>query len=471
MTLDAQRLNQGASGRSREGAAPSGVEKDVLNRCRSRLRRLGSELLRYMEALRPPVVHEKAHVYPVSVPEKWQPADDSIIDWRGCPQGRPLRLYVHVPWCRSRCTFCFYESCAKEPSNEEVRDYFRCLDSELAICVAKLGGEPLKAEALYVGGGTPSILSPHDIAELLELIHRRVDFLPGASLIAEASPGTLSCPKVRAFADGGVTRISMGVQSFQEHVLRACRRDHDAAQAVAAYKALRSAGIPEINIDLMLGLPDQTPLDFMRSLQTTMELAPSSISFLDLRVAPGSLLHDHGRYRPAWRRQLLMRAIYQDLLAAGGRYRRTRPHYYLLPEEARGMTTRVPCLDSRTGPGFQVGLGVTAYSHLGASVFINARNPAYQRCLASGKLPVGRGLVLSEEDKAAMWAIRAIVDTTSVPDDPEILARYQKEMELLVSLRLLDAARRLTDDGCLFGEETTYLFYPSAALRPSRTDG
>ena len=223
---------------------------------------------------------------------------------------------------------------------------------------------------------------------------------------------------------------------------------------------VRTAGVPEINFDLMLALPEQTISDFEKTVQKAIELAPSSLSFLDLRVAPGSKLHEMGYYYPTWREDILMRAIYQHLLKGDNRYERTRPHYYVRPDEACARSTRVPCLDSRSGLGFQVGLGVTAYSHVGDVAFINGRDSFYSETLKQGRLPVARGLVMTEEDKIAMKAIRAIVDYTLVPDAPAVLAKYEREVQFLREYGLIDEEYRLTDDGCLFGEEVAYMFYP-----------
>ena len=416
-------------------------------------------LLRDMKACRPNEVHEKAHVYPISVPERWDEADESIIDW-SIPTDRPLRLYVHIPWCRSKCVFCFYESKEVELQASVSENYMSCLKRELSIYCERLGKDRLAAETLYIGGGTPSILSAEQIDSLFALIHDHVEFEEGASLIAEVSPGTLTKNKVSAFVAGGINRISMGVQDFQDHVLRKCGRDHSSMQAVEAYRLLREANVAEINLDLMLGLPEQRLVDFTRSVKQALALAPSSISFLDLRVASGSELHRKGHYKPDWREKIIMRAIHQDLLERDGRYERSRPHYYILPEEARGRSTRVPCLDSRPGPGFQIGIGVTAYSHLGDVGSINGRNPLYSDCLGKGRLPVSRGLIFDEEDKTAMMAIRAIVDQTVVPEAPSVLAQYWEQIDYLKKKNLVDENYKLTNDGCLFGEEIAYMFYP-----------
>lgn len=440
----------------------------VIEQCKNRILGLNKELLLFMERSRPTVVHEKAHVYPISVPELWKDCDESIIDW-SFKVDKPLRLYLHIPWCKSKCIFCFYESRLGEPTDNDVDTYIDCLEKEFESYAKRLGYQKFNAETLYIGGGTPSIFSPLQIEKLFNLIHQFVDFQKGASLIVEISPGTITEEKVHSFIAGGINRISIGVQSFQDHILKICGRDHNAQDAVKAYEILRSAKMPEINFDLMLALPEQKLIDFTNTVQIALELAPSSISFLDLRVAPGSALHKMGYYYPSWREDIEMRAIYQALLKQDGRYVRTRPHYYLLPEEARGRSTRVPCLDSRPGDGFQLGLGVTSYGHLGDIQYINNRNPKYFKLLNENKLPVFKCLKLTDEDKTTMMAIRAIVDHTLVPNAPEVLSQFNVQIDFLLKNGLIDEKFNLTDDGCLFGEEIAYMFYPDKAIKlPSK---
>ena len=121
------------------------------------------------------------------------------------------------------------ESAAGEREDREVERYMECLKQELSIYCERFGVERLSAETLYIGGGTPSVLKPAQIESLLQVVHDRVDFVDGAFLITETSPGTLSPEKVQAFVDGGINRISIGVQSLQDHILSLCGRDHDAA--------------------------------------------------------------------------------------------------------------------------------------------------------------------------------------------------------------------------------------------------
>jgi coproporphyrinogen III oxidase-like Fe-S oxidoreductase len=442
---------------------------EIIKKAKERINFFDDLVLSLLRNSRPEELHEKAHAFPISVPEIWSIADENILKFN-YRIDRPLRLYIHIPWCKRKCIFCFYESDKCIPSDEVVTNYFHWIEMELSYYLSRFGKDKFVAETLYLGGGTPSILSPKQIDKLLNIIHSKIDFTSTATLVTEASPGTITNEKIKAFKVGGINRVSIGVQSFEDHILEKCSRDHNSQEAIEAYRIVRKNDIPEVNFDLMLALPDQSLEDFAETVHTTLKLRPSSISFLDLRVAPGSYLHKLGFYYPSWKEDIFMRAIYQEMLSQNKDYIRTRPHYYILPEEARGRSTRVPCLDSREGNGFQIGLGVTSYGHLGNNQYVNHKNPDYSRLLQSGKLPINYGLKLKTEDITAMKAIRAIVDYSLVPNADDVLLQYPELINYLKINKLIDDKLELTEDGCLFGEEITYLFYPDYVKRMINND-
>lgn len=442
------------------------MDNQTIQKAIERVESFPTDLLRSMEGARPERTYEKGHVFPISVPERFGPADESIIDWKTVASiDDPLRLYVHIPWCKSRCTFCFYESNMGQPSKETVTQYLDSIEKELGLYAGKIGKDKIDTEVLYIGGGTPSILTPSQIDHLFKGIRRHVNFAPGAFLITESSPGTLTNEKVEAFQNNGINRMSIGIQTLDDEILRMCRRDHDAEQAKKAYETIRKFGMPEINIDLMLGLPNQTYESFQKTLTGVIGLSPSSISFLDLRICPGAALNHRADKVsiPSWKDDIVMRAIYQAMMKETS-YNRTRPHYYVNPSEMKHRATRVPCLDSRIDLGFQIGVGVSAYSHLENVAIINTTGPSYVETISRGRLPIQRATFLRRADKTAMRAIRRIIDTTTVPNTEDVINQYKQQIEVLKKAGILTDNLELTDDGCLFGEEVVYSFYPSGEM-------
>lgn len=431
----------------------------IINEAKSRINAFTRKLRNTMESYHSKLIYTKAHTYPVSVPEKWKKLDEKIVDW-DIQLNKPLRLYVHIPWCLTKCIFCFYESKPNPPGDSEFQEYLSCLQKELSIYCNKLSTNRLKAEIMYFGGGTPSSLSPGQIKKLFETIYKFVDFTSDSFRITEISPGSITQDKLKAFVDGGIDRISMGVQCMNNNVLQKCKRDHDSDQVIRAYDLLRSENIPEINFDILLNLPEQTMQDFIYSVVKTIELSPSSISFLNLRIVPGSILFKQNSFKPSWEKSILMRAIYQHMLFSNKQYIRTRPHYYILPYEARNNSTRVPYLDSREYPGFQIGIGVSACSNIGNVVYNNSCGIDYKQALQKEKLPINKGLTLSEKDLLATKVIRSVVDNLHVPDNFDIRIKYSKQLDFLKKNKLIDENGKLTDDGCLFGEEIACLFFP-----------
>lgn len=440
------------------------MSQETINKAKERVESFPVGLFRTMETARPERTYEKGHVFPISIPDRFKEADERVIDWKAIGEiQNPLRLYVHIPWCKSKCLFCFYESDLGVPSEDSVDTYLSAIGRELELYSQKIGRKKLETETLYIGGGTPTILTPRQIDKLFDVLRAHIQFRPDAFLITESSPGTLTKEKVEAFKRNGVNRMSLGVQTLDDQILKFCKRDHNAEGAKRAYQLIREGNMPEVNIDLMLALPNQSYESFQQTLEEALQLFPSSISFLDLRICPGSNLFKNlskfSAHVPNWKDDIIMRAMYQEMMK-DTTYQRTRPHYYVRPDEMRHRATRVPCLDSRVDLGFQIGLGTSAYSHLEDVAFINASGEDYLKLLSENKLPIVKASLLSRADKTAMRAIRTIIDTTTIPNRADVTEQYGDQIRYLQTNGLLSEDFELTDNGCLFGEEVVYSFYP-----------
>lgn len=202
----------------------------------------------------------------------------------------PLSLYVHIPWCVQKCPYCDFNSHA-QPNVIPEEAYINCLLDDLRRDQAWTQGRPL--QSIFIGGGTPSLFSAQGIARLLEGIKGIVPFADGIEVTLEANPGTFETERFAGFADHGVNRLSIGVQSLQNEHLKRLGRIHDTEQAqVAAELALqlvKQGKLQSFNLDLMHGLPQQTPQQAMADLDGIIALQPPHISWYQLTIEPNTL--------------------------------------------------------------------------------------------------------------------------------------------------------------------------------------
>lgn len=195
-------------------------------------------------------------------------------------------VYVHIPFCASRCSYCDFFSTLR--LDEVGHDYVEALIAEARLRKAELNGKPVKT--LYMGGGTPSQLPLPLLARLIDGLKATLDLNAVQEFTLEANPDDVTpewCAAVRAL---GVNRVSMGVQSFQDAVLRLVGRRHTARQAIDAVASLRHAGIDNISIDLIYGLPGQTLETWAESVRQAVDLRPQHISAYGLTYEPGTRL-------------------------------------------------------------------------------------------------------------------------------------------------------------------------------------
>lgn len=200
----------------------------------------------------------------------------------------PLALYIHLPWCVSKCPYCDFNSHALDTALPED-EYVNALVRDLELELPRIWGRRLST--IYLGGGTPSLMSPVSIKDLLSRIRALLPCAPGLEITMEANPGTINTERLTEFQDAGINRISIGIQSFEQKKLEALGRIHDHRQAVAALPAAREAGFDNINLDLMFGLPGQSISDAVTDLKTAIELDPDHLSLYQLTMEPNTLFY------------------------------------------------------------------------------------------------------------------------------------------------------------------------------------
>ncbi|QXP86519.1 radical SAM family heme chaperone HemW [Methylococcus capsulatus] len=200
----------------------------------------------------------------------------------------PLGLYVHVPWCVRKCPYCDFNSHRLEGGLPE-RDYIAALLNDLARDADRVTGRCV--ESVFIGGGTPSLLSPEAVGLLLEGVRSRIALASDAEITLEANPGTAETAKFKGFREAGVNRLSIGVQSFDDAKLTALGRIHDGRAAVEAAAMAREAGFTNFNLDLMFGLPGQTIAQAKRDVETAIAQRPTHVSYYQLTLEPNTLFH------------------------------------------------------------------------------------------------------------------------------------------------------------------------------------
>ncbi|WP_377161819.1 radical SAM family heme chaperone HemW [Roseateles sp. UC29_93] len=201
----------------------------------------------------------------------------------------PLSLYVHLPWCIRKCPYCDFNSHeyrdGRELDVETARQYLAALRSDLEAALPLIWGRSVVS--IFIGGGTPSLFAPEQIAELISDLRARLPLEPGCEITMEANPGTFEKDRFAGFAQAGVTRLSIGVQSFDDAKLHALGRIHSGTQARAAIEeAARSFGT--FNIDLMYALPGQTLAELDQDLDIALAFDPPHLSVYHLTIEPNT---------------------------------------------------------------------------------------------------------------------------------------------------------------------------------------
>ncbi|WP_419239387.1 radical SAM family heme chaperone HemW [Photobacterium leiognathi] len=204
----------------------------------------------------------------------------------------PLSLYVHIPWCVQKCPYCDFNSHALKTELPEL-DYIDALidDLETDLSAYQLVNGVRPLHSIFIGGGTPSLISPNEIGRLLKAIEQRIPFSDDIEITMEANPGTVEAGRFDAYRQAGVNRISIGIQSFQNEKLERLGRIHGADEAIRAAGLAKEAGLNSFNVDLMHGLPDQSVEDAISDLKQAIALDPPHLSWYQLTIEPNTLYY------------------------------------------------------------------------------------------------------------------------------------------------------------------------------------
>ena len=271
---------------------------------------------------------------------------------------KPLSLYIHIPFCKSKCAYCDF---ASFPGREAMWEaYFAALGGEIRTA----GDDIHRVETVFFGGGTPSLVPETYIAGALAAAREAFPFAPGAEVSLEANPGTLTMEKLRAYREMGVNRLSIGVQSFDARLLKDIGRIHTPGEAAEAVRMAKAAGFANIGIDLMYGLPGQTMGAWEATLETALSLPLAHISAYALIVEEGTPMAAREDELPDEEMVLSMQRLCTRALAAGF------ARYEISNYARAGFACRHNLVYWRRGE--YLGFGCAAHSFFGGERFRNA---------------------------------------------------------------------------------------------------
>jgi oxygen-independent coproporphyrinogen-3 oxidase len=202
------------------------------------------------------------------------------------PDGVPLGVYVHVPYCLKKCPYCDFNSHARDGELPEAA-YTEAIRAEIRRWAPRAHGRP--AASVFFGGGTPSLFAPAFFAAVLEELDAHIGLAPDCEITLEANPGASEAERFAGYRAAGVNRLSIGVQSLTDTHLAALGRVHSAAEARAAAAQARQAGFDDLNLDLMFGLPGQSPEQAVADLDGLLALAPEHIALYQLTIEPNTV--------------------------------------------------------------------------------------------------------------------------------------------------------------------------------------
>jgi len=330
--------------------------------------------------------------------------------------GTPLSLYVHIPFCESVCYYC---ACNKVITRQHRRgtEYLEWLGREVALHQDVIGSRQ-RVSQLHLGGGTPTFLDDAELSQLMALLRGAFDVQPQAECSIEVDPRTVSAARLAHLKALGFNRLSFGVQDFDPEVQHAVHRVQPAEQVAELIASARALGFDSINVDLIHGLPRQTPASLARTVEQVARLRPDRVALysyahLPQRFKPQRRIHAADLPGTAQRVTMLSNAI-AAFLAHGYDY--IGMDHFALPGDALAAAKRQGRLH-RNFQGYStqpdcdlIGLGVSAIGRIGATYSQNAKTlPEYQDALRSGELPVVRGLVLTRDDVVRRSVIMALM--------------------------------------------------------------
>jgi oxygen-independent coproporphyrinogen-3 oxidase len=386
--------------------------------------------------------------------------------------GVPLGLYLHIPFCRKRCHFCYFRVYT-DKNSEEIADYLDLLVREMEMYARRpaIAGRPLNF--VYFGGGTPSFLSTRQLENLVERLTAIMPWKDAEEVTFECEPGTLTESKLSAIRRLGVTRISLGVENFNDRVLELNGRAHRSEEIFRSYEFARSLGFPQINIDLLAGMLGETDANWRDSVDQTLKLAPDSVTIYQMELPfnttiSGDLLKGTGQFSEAPANWPTKRRWVSEAFEA---LERAGYHIGSAYTASRNPSrTRFVYRDRLWQGADMAALGVSSFGHInGVHVQNFDKWETYSAAIRQGELPLSRAYRPTGEERMIRELVLQLKLGSVRPSyfrekhGVNILERFRDQLDSLNAAGYLKSATEeivaLTRDGLLQVDELLPRFF------------
>lgn len=376
-------------------------------------------------------------------------------------------LYVHIPFCPYHCAFCYY-SVLLNHRPQDIDQYLNTLELEMDV-VARPHLLRHELRTIFIGGGTPTVLSAEQLDRLIRSIRERFDLQNIEEFTVESDPTTLSAEKIDALRSHGVNRMSIGIQSFSNEINRLNSRGHSADESFRAFETARGSGMKNINLDLICGLIGETPDSWTRTIDTLLELAPEHTTIYLLSLRPQTeifarMKRDDQTPAPPGDEERIAMYLYARTRLLDAGYVQTTPNCFVRSPEFEQRHQRA-AWDSLP----LIGLGNSAYSFVDDCVTQNHRSVAtYKKAVSDGCSPVEIGKRLNAKELMVRYSVlrlkqlriaRADFENRFGLDVMEVLGTEIKHLSGLGLLEITDAAVSLTTSGIVYVDDVCRSLY------------
>jgi oxygen-independent coproporphyrinogen-3 oxidase len=355
----------------------------------------------------------------------------------------PLGVYLHIPFCRKRCHFCYFKVYTDKDS-AAIRGYIDAAVKELSLYAGKPAIAGRKANFVYFGGGTPSYLSVDQLKHLTDSMKALIPWDEAEEVTFECEPGTLTPHKLKAIREMGVTRLSLGVENFDDHILEINGRAHHSKEIARAYSYARELEFPQINIDLIAGMVEETEANWRVNIQKTLEMAPDSVTIYQMEIPYNTTIYkemkEAGKLVAPVADWETKRGWVAEAFAEFEKAGYTIGSAYTAVKNKE--KTKFFYRDRLWAGADLLGLGVASFGHLQGTHYQNQHDfETYTKALQAGQYPIYRAMTPSEDERLIReFILQLKLGRTSVD-------YFQKKFGVDVLQRFAQPLRTLQDWG------------------------